>query len=335
MTTANAGPARFDSTLGAWVLSTYADVTTALRDPRLSVAGAGIEEPVARSLRRSSVAHLSAHLAAADRLTAWRADMETSARELASTFPALERIVLVASLARPLSSELATNVTGAEAAEMTRLTGLARQIFMAAATATGPQSEPAILEATSELARSLPAEVPTIAVQAFVAITQTLPCLMASVWLELFRRLDLLRRLQAEPGILPAVVEELLRLSSAGRAVFRQASEDVVLEHVRIRAGDRVILMLAAANHDPDAFPDPAEADLSRTSPSHLAFGRGTHRCAGASIVRTAVETATRALLDTGNSFEQVGPVEWTGGFAIQAPASLYVVAGPFGGENG
>jgi len=278
----------------------------------------------------------------------WRTAMLRSAGDMVRGLPADEPVDLIAAFARPWSRELAMRVAGAPRADAGRLAGLAREVFLAAAHATDARPAPAALTATTELARALPGADPAIAVQAFVALSETLPCLLAGVWLELFRRpplaQQLCRQLLAPPDapgmsaademavrddsnhILPRVIEELMRLASPDRAVFRQARGDTTIGNARIAAGDGVILMLAAANRDPNAFPDPDAVDLSRSAPAHLTFGRGPHRCAGASLVRMAVTVATVALLETSSEIEVIGEVEWIGGFAIRGPAALPVV---------
>ena len=84
--------------------------------------------------------------------------------------------------------------------------------------------------------------------------------------------------------------------------------------------------MLSAANHDPAQFPEPGRLDVRRDATGHLAFGRGAHSCPGAPLIRMAVAVATDALLRMTSAIEPVGEVEWIGGFAIRAPASLPVV---------
>ena len=93
-----------------------------------------------------------------------------------------------------------------------------------------------------------------------------------------------------------------------------------------VAPGDRVILMLSAANHDPAQFPEPGRLGVRRDAAGHLAFGRGAHSCPGAPLIRMAVAVATDALLSMTSAVEPVGEVEWIGGFAIRAPASLPVV---------
>ena len=131
---------------------------------------------------------------------------------------------------------------------------------------------------------------------------------------------------ERSPRLMPEAVEELLRHASPARAVFRRALAEMSIGRASVAPGDRVILMLSAANHDPARFPEPGRLDVRRDAAGHLAFGRGAHSCPGAPLIRMAVAVATDALLGMTSAVEPVGEVEWIGGFAIRAPASLPVV---------
>lgn len=114
----------------------------------------------------------------------------------------------------------------------------------------------------------------------------------------------------ANPGASRRLAEELLRMVTPTRYLGRHAIEDVDLSDEwgpghRIRAGQRVILFLEAANRDPARFPDPHELRSERQPNPHLAFGHGPHRCPGASIARAEIQIALETLLAT---FETLGP---------------------------
>lgn len=99
------------------------------------------------------------------------------------------------------------------------------------------------------------------------------------------------RALTAVPGSLPVAMEELLRLYSivvTGRVVTR----DVEVAGCPIRAGDRVVLALPAANRDSAAFDRATDAVLDREANRHLAFGAGPHRCAGNHLARAELRIA-------------------------------------------
>jgi cytochrome P450 len=93
-----------------------------------------------------------------------------------------------------------------------------------------------------------------------------------------------------------AAVDEVLRLASPFHFAPRTARRDFEIRGARIAAGQRVVLVLAAANRDPAAFPGPDAFDVRRAAPKHLAFGRGAHFCLGATLARQAVEALARAM---------------------------------------
>ena len=166
-------------------------------------------------------------------------------------------------------------------------------------------------------------------VQMFVALTHTLPSLLAGAWRALLADVGLQARLRARPDLLKPIVNELLRVAGPSRAVFREALADTVISGAAIRGGDRVVLMLSAANRDPLRFADPERIDHDRGRSGQLALGAGPHACAGASLVRMALEIATGVLLDRTAAVTLVNETatpELTGGFAIRVPAELMVV---------
>ncbi len=107
-----------------------------------------------------------------------------------------------------------------------------------------------------------------------------------------------LARLRADPALLPAAVEELLRFTSPlNHATDRFATQDLTIGDVPIPAGDTVFMAISSANRDPGRFPDPDRLDLGRDTAGHLAFGHGIHYCLGASLARVEAEVALGALL--------------------------------------
>jgi cytochrome P450 len=319
------GPPRFDETLDAWVLSRHADVCAALLDNRLVAPGNSDGRP---STRRESRAVVARSLEET-RSPGWLDRMRSSALRMGSRLPAGVAVDLVADFAAPWSLEVAAMVAAVPPESAHQLVEPARTIFLAAARATSPGFPPDALEATATLTRMLSAAGGAADAQSFVALSQTLPCALSGAWHALVDHPAELDGLRCDPAGIDGAVDELLRLASPSRAVFRRAAGPLDLEGARIAEGDTVILALTAANHDPARYRDPHRFDPARSARGQLGFGRGRHGCPGAAAVRLAVAEATKALLASASRMERAGPVEWTGGFAIRGPSRLPVVLGP------
>jgi cytochrome P450 len=110
-----------------------------------------------------------------------------------------------------------------------------------------------------------------------------------------------LELIRADRGLIPAAIEESLRLEPAAAVVDRYATADAVLAGLPVRAGDQVTVSIAAANRDPLVFPGPDAFDVRRPNAAqHLAFAHGPHFCIGAHLARlegrVAVDTVLQRL---------------------------------------
>jgi cytochrome P450 len=140
---------------------------------------------------------------------------------------------------------------------------------------------------------------------------------------------DSWRRLVAEPALAAAAVEETLRFDSPVQLTVRFASEDLELSGRRIQRGAVVPILLAAANRDPAAYPDPATFLLDRSGqPEHLAFSSGIHYCLGAPLARLEGELAFRALAERWPNLTQLPGARRRSGATIRGFASLPVSVG-------
>ncbi len=93
-------------------------------------------------------------------------------------------------------------------------------------------------------------------------------------------------RLRAEPVLLDAAVEEMLRVHPPVLTFRRTAARDLELAGARIAAGDKVVVYHVSANHDERRFPDPFRFDVERSPNEHVSFGQGPHLCLGAAFAR-------------------------------------------------
>jgi cytochrome P450 len=105
------------------------------------------------------------------------------------------------------------------------------------------------------------------------------------------------KRLLDAPSLLGGAVEEFLRYDSPVQATDRVATEDVEIDGHVVRRGQFCVLLLGAANRDPDVFADPDRLDVGRTENRHLAFGQGVHFCLGAGLARLEAQVVLAALL--------------------------------------
>lgn len=103
------------------------------------------------------------------------------------------------------------------------------------------------------------------------------------------------RQLADDLSLVPTAVEEMLRWESAV-CPARVVKEDYVLNGVQLRAGDKILIPFAAANHDADQYEDPDVVDLTRDPNPHLAFGAGNHRCVGSHLARLELRIAFEEL---------------------------------------
>lgn len=115
--------------------------------------------------------------------------------------------------------------------------------------------------------------------------------------LHLLRHPTLLAKLRADSALLAPTIEELLRYEAPAPVVLRRfAVEDVAIGEVTVRRGQTVLLVVAAANRDPEAFESPNTLDPHRRG-SHLSFGHGIHYCLAASLARLELEVAIGTLV--------------------------------------
>jgi cytochrome P450 len=133
-----------------------------------------------------------------------------------------------------------------------------------------------------------------------------------SMWL-LARHPDQRRLLAAQPDRIPAAIEEILRFESPAQQHMRIAASDVELGGETIPAGDRVVLLWAAANRDEARWPDPEEFNVQREPQRNLAFGEGIHHCLGAPLARLEARILLETVLARNPAFEVDEPERFPG----------------------
>ena len=156
----------------------------------------------------------------------------------------------------------------------------------------------AIVAAGEDTDQLSEAEAVSMAFLLLVAGHETTVNLIGNGMLALLRNPDQLARLHADPSLVPAAVEEFLRLDGpVNLATMRFTAEPVTIAGTEIPAGEIVLLSLGSANRDPARYKRPDQLDVQRDT-SNLAFGHGIHHCLGAPLARLEGEIAFRVLLD-------------------------------------
>jgi len=128
------------------------------------------------------------------------------------------------------------------------------------------------------------------------AAHETTTNLICNTVLALLRNPDQWQQVVAQPELAASAVEEGLRYDSPIQMLGRHTLEDVEVQGVTIPAGQRVALMLGAADRDGDQFPDADRFDVNRQEIKHVAFGGGPHFCLGAALGRLEGQMAIAAL---------------------------------------
>ena len=167
--------------------------------------------------------------------------------------------------------------------------------------ATGPAGD-AAAETGADDRNQLPmlttAEVISNAAVIMFGGIETTEGMISNVILHLLQHPGQLTLVREDPDLVPAAVEESLRLEPAAAVVDRYATRDVALGGARIAAGDLVTVSLAGAGRDPAVFGDPDTFDVRRPNARlNLAFAHGPHFCLGAHLARLEAHAAVRAVL--------------------------------------
>jgi cytochrome P450 len=155
---------------------------------------------------------------------------------------------------------------------------------------------------------------------------ETTTNLIGNGLLTLFRHPDQFELLRADHSLVPSAVEELLRYESPSQHTTRIAPEDVELGGKAIRKGQSVVVVMGAANRDPDRFKDPDRLDIRRPDNRHVAFGWAGHFCFGAPLGRIEGQTAFRKMIERFPGLAlKPGPITWRHNLGLRGLTALPV----------
>jgi cytochrome P450 len=125
------------------------------------------------------------------------------------------------------------------------------------------------------------------------------------------------------PELVVAAVDEVMRFHSAVGVAPRLALEDVEIDGWLVPAGTMVALSLSSANHDPAAFTDPRDLDITAARAPHHTFGGGPHYCLGANLARAEMQEALLRLTALMPTFALDGDPTWRPPLGIFGPETL------------
>jgi cytochrome P450 len=318
----------FDDKSGVWILSRYADVLAAFREPRLRPVDSDGKVPpnprdetgtlIARHEVMDALSH--AHVGA------WQARIVPMAEGHLARVKAGDTVELLEEFAKPWCMSLALMVTGSNPADAELLGGLADRV-LSGSVEPDLAAKVRAKEAVAEMDRYFANATVPMTQQTFIGVAQTLPRLLVNGWLALFQRPDEVARLRASPELMPRAVEELLRFAGLTPSLFRKASAAVDLGFAKLGAGDRVTLHIGSANRDPAQFPDPDRLDISRRETGQLSLGIGHASCAGSRLIRMAHSVGISTLLKF-DRVEVAQSTRWTAGSGLNWPSSVHVTLG-------
>jgi len=165
------------------------------------------------------------------------------------------------------------------------------------------------------------------ALMIFAGHETTMNTITSTVY-QLLTHPDQLALLEADPKMAGKSIEEGLRTEGAIKVLQRWVVQDTSLRGQKISAGERVFLVIGAANRDPEKFADPDRYDITRMPNPHIAFGKGVHTCIGAMLARIEMRVAVRRMVERlpGLRYADPDPVfRWNSSLASRGLAELRI----------
>ncbi|HEX7820372.1 MAG TPA: cytochrome P450 [Sphingobium sp.] len=163
----------------------------------------------------------------------------------------------------------------------------------------------------------------------FAAGQDTSAKLLGNSMLRIAEDQALQRRLRDDPALIPAFLEEVLRLEGSTKATFRLAKRKTRIGDVEVPAGTRITISFAAANRDARRWPDPATFEIGRPRiKEHVAFGRGAHVCIGAPLARVEVRVLLERFLEQTQRIELSEAVHGPAGDRTLDYEASYIIRG-------
>jgi cytochrome P450 len=131
------------------------------------------------------------------------------------------------------------------------------------------------------------------------------------------------QRLIDDPALIETSIDEFMRFDSPVQLAQRIATEPIQLGRQTLNAGDQVVVLLGAANHDPTVFEQPDQLDVTRDARKQVGFGGGIHHCLGASLARMEATIAIGEFLKRFPHFELAEEPQRRPGFTLRGVSTL------------
>ncbi len=350
-------PVHWSEELGHWVLTRYGDIVSVLKDQRFSAAG---RSPQRRRDRPTMMVtadppdHARLRRPVNHRFTATAIDelrprIQALADELLDAGPRDGMMDVVADFARPFPQTIIGEMLGLEpedgqARPAQAMLSSQNTSLEAGASKDAERREPFLQKALArhreaplddllndlleaEAAGSMDSEetLDTAIILYIAGLETTVRTISTGVY-HLLKHKEQLEALRRDPTLIAPVTEEVLRYDSPVHAISRKAQEDVELGGRTIARGQKVLLMLAAANRDPAVFDHPDELDIEREDNPHIAFGSAIHACLGGDLARLEIQIAIGTLVRRFPRLRLASEdLVWEGSFIIRGLKSLPV----------
>jgi cytochrome P450 len=140
-------------------------------------------------------------------------------------------------------------------------------------------------------------ELRSLVILLFIAGHETTTNLIGNGMKALLQHPDQLERLRADPSLIGTTIEEILRYDGPVHVTGRIPTEDIEVGGRMFTKGSQIVTLLAAANRDPDEYPEPDRFDIGRDPNHHLTFSKGIHHCLGAALARLEGQQAIGRLV--------------------------------------
>lgn len=141
----------------------------------------------------------------------------------------------------------------------------------------------------------------------------------------LLKNPDQLKKLRDNPDLIADAVEELLRFDTPLHYFDRWVLEELEINGRQFSFGDKVGLLLGAANRDPEVFPEPDTLIISRQKNRHVSLGGGIHFCIGAPLARLELQTALPILIERLPDLQLAGEPKYSNNYHFHGLDSLQV----------